>query len=177
MAEAYMVEAEWVKRGSIPNLNDYIENGVTTSGTYMALVHLFFLISYGLTTENMKHLLDPYPKFFTMAGTILRLWDDLGTIKEEEERGDMLSSIHLLMKEENITCEEEGREGILQMIYALWNDLNVELLTPDAVLFPMIKVALNMSRTSQVVYQHNDDSYLLSVKDHVQSLFYEPVDI
>ncbi|XP_022008888.1 probable terpene synthase 11 isoform X3 [Helianthus annuus] len=177
MAEAYMVEAEWVKRGRIPTLNDYIENGVTTSGTYMALVHLFFLISYGLTTENMKHLLDPYPKFFTMAGTILRLWDDLGTIKEEQERGDMLSSIHLLMKEENITCEEEGREGILQMIYALWNDLNVELLTPDAVLFRMIKVALNMSRTSQVVYQHNDDSYLLSVKDHVQSLFYEPVDI
>ncbi|KAI7756812.1 hypothetical protein M8C21_028788 [Ambrosia artemisiifolia] len=177
MVEAYMVEAEWVKRGRTPTLKDYIKNGVTTSGTYMALVHLFFLVSNGLTTENMQHLLDPYPKFFTVAGTILRLWDDLGTINEEQERGDTLSSIHLLMKEKNITCEEEGRREILQMIYMLWNDLNVELVTPDVMLFPIIKVAVNTSRASQVVYQHNDDSYLSSVEHHVQSLFYKPVDI
>ncbi|KAI3795897.1 hypothetical protein L1987_38557 [Smallanthus sonchifolius] len=177
MAEAYMVEAEWVKTGRTPTLKDYIENGVTTSGTCMALVHLFFLVSDRLTAENTRYLLDPYPKFFTLAGTILRLWDDLGTVKEEQERGDVLSSIHLLMKEKNIKCEEEGRKEILQLIYGLWNDLNVELVAPDAVLFPIIKVALNMSRASQVVYQHNDDSYLSSVENYVQSLFYKPIDI
>lgn len=76
-----MVEAEWVKRGTEPNLKDYIENGVKTAGTYMALVHLFFLIGEGVTPENMRTLTDSYPSFFSISGTILRLWDDLGTSK------------------------------------------------------------------------------------------------
>ncbi|XP_076939799.1 monoterpene synthase TPS4, chloroplastic-like isoform X2 [Bidens hawaiensis] len=176
LTKAYMVEAEWLKRSRIPTLKEYIENGVTTSGTFMALVHLFFLVSNGLTPENLQHL-DRYPSFFTLAGTVLRLWDDLGTVKEEQERGDILSSIHLLMKEKNIACEEEGRKEILQMIYALWNDLNTELVTPDALLFPIIKVALNISRASQVVYEHDNDSYLSSVENHVKSLFYKPIDV
>ncbi|KAL8201844.1 hypothetical protein R6Q57_010991 [Mikania cordata] len=131
----------------------------------------------GLHQKIHKHLLDSYPKFFTLAGTILRLWDDLGTVKEELERGDVLSSIHLLMKERNITSEEDGRKEMVQVINGLWKDLNTELVTPDAMLLPMIKVAVNMSRASQVVYQHDDDSYLSSVKNQVQSLFYKPISI
>ncbi|KVH96607.1 probable terpene synthase 11 [Cynara cardunculus var. scolymus] len=177
MVEAYMVEVEWVRSGTMPTFEDYIKNGVTTSGTCMALVHLFFLISEGVTEENMRHLLDPYPKFFSLAGTILRLWDDLGTSKEEQERGNVASSIQLLMREKNITSEEEGRKKILQLINELWKDLNTELVTPDALLLPMIKVALNMSRASQVVYQHNEDSYLTSVESQVQYLFFKPIDI
>ncbi|KVH96608.1 Terpene synthase, metal-binding domain-containing protein [Cynara cardunculus var. scolymus] len=38
MVEAFMVEVEWKKGRTAPNLKDYIENGVTTAGTYMALV-------------------------------------------------------------------------------------------------------------------------------------------
>ncbi|KAK1418494.1 hypothetical protein QVD17_27639 [Tagetes erecta] len=177
MIEAYMMEVEWIKGGIKPTLKDYIENGVTTSGTYMALAHFCFLVSDEVTFENAQHILNPYPKIFTLAGTILRLWDDLGTLKEEQERGDVVSSIHLFMKEKNITCEEEGRKEILQLIYSLWKDLNAELVTPDARLFPMIKVALNMSRASQAVYQHDNDSYLSSVVNHVQSLFFKPIDI
>ncbi|KAL8201843.1 hypothetical protein R6Q57_010990 [Mikania cordata] len=177
LTKAYMVEVEWTKKGTVPTLKEYIENGVTTSGTYMALVHLFFLVLDGVTSENSQHLLDSYPKFFTLAGTILRLWDDLGTVKEELERGDVLSSIHLLMKERNITSEEDGRKEMVQVINGLWKDLNTELVTPDAMLLPMIKVAVNMSRASQVVYQHDDDSYLSSVKNQVQSLFYKPISI
>ncbi|KAI7732400.1 hypothetical protein M8C21_025798, partial [Ambrosia artemisiifolia] len=176
LTKAYMVEVEWVKTGSIPTLQDYIKTGVTTSGTCMALVHLFFFISNGLTTENVHNLLDPYPNFFTLAGTILRFWDDLGTVKEEQERGDMLSSIHLLMKEKKI-CEEEGRAEILEIIYGLWNDLNARLVSPDTMFLPIIKVVFNMSRASQVVYEHDDDSYLSSIKNHVQCLFYKHIDI
>ncbi|KAJ9562858.1 hypothetical protein OSB04_008018 [Centaurea solstitialis] len=177
MVEAYMVEVEWVKSGTIPTFEDYIRNGITTSGTCMALVHLFFLISEGITQENVRHLLDPYPKFFSLAGTILRLWDDLGTSKEEQERGNVASSIQLLMREKNITSEEEGRKQILELINRLWKDLNAELVTTNALFLPMIRVALNISRTSQVVYQHNEDSYLTSVENQVQNLFFKSIDI
>nr|XP_043628893.1 probable terpene synthase 11 [Erigeron canadensis] len=178
MIEAFMVEAEWVKSGTTPSLKDYIENGIKTAGTYMALVHIFFLIGEGVTVENMNSLLDPYPGFFFTAGSILRLWDDLGTSKEEQDRGDVASSIQLFMKENNITCEEEGRNQILQLIENSWKELNLELVVTNK-LFPhsIINVAHNMSRTAQVVYQHDDDSYFSSVDNHVRNLFFDPIDI
>ncbi|KAI7734167.1 hypothetical protein M8C21_004646, partial [Ambrosia artemisiifolia] len=153
--QAFMVEAEWVSRGNGPNLKDYIENGITTAGTYMALVHLFFLIGEGVTAENTSYLLHSYPRFFTDAGKILRLWDDLGTSKEEQERGDIASSVQLLMRENNITSEEDGRKQILQLIQISWNELNEALVAPNIFPLSIITVALNMSRASQVVYQHD----------------------
>lgn len=82
MIEGFMVEAEWFNGGSAPNLEEYVENGVSTAGAYMALVHLFFLIGEGVTEENASLLSQkPYPKLFSAAGRILRLWDDLGTAK------------------------------------------------------------------------------------------------
>ena len=81
------------------------------------------------------------------------------------------------MKEKKITCDKDERKQILELIHELWKDLNAELVAPNAVLWPMIRVALNMSRTSQVVYQHNEDSYLSSVKDHVKNLFFKAIDM
>ena len=81
MIEGYMLEASWFNSGYLPNVEEYIENGVTTAGTYMALVHLFFLIGQGVTKENAKLLVKPYPKLFSCSGRIFRLWDDLGTAK------------------------------------------------------------------------------------------------
>ncbi|KAI3769383.1 hypothetical protein L6452_00485 [Arctium lappa] len=177
MVEAFMVEAEWRNGGTTPNLKDYIQNGVTTAGTYMALVHLFFLMGEGVTAENMTRLLDSYPSFFSVAGTILRLWDDLGTSKEEQERGDVASSIQLVMTEKNITNEEEGRKQILQLIHTSWEELNAALVAPNALPLSIIRVALNMSRASQVVYQHDQDTYFSGVDDHVKYLFFTPIDI
>lgn len=82
MIEGFMVEAKWFNGGRAPNLEEYIENGVSTAGAYMALVHLFFLIGEGVTDQNAQLLMNkPYPKLFSAAGRILRLWDDLGTAK------------------------------------------------------------------------------------------------
>ncbi|KAJ0891159.1 putative geranyl diphosphate diphosphatase [Helianthus annuus] len=176
--QAFMVEAEWVKRGYEPDLKDYIDNGITTAGTYMALVHLFFLMGEGVTPKNMSSLLHSYPPFFTHAGKILRLWDDLGTSKEEQERGDIASSVQLLMKEKNIKSEEDGRKQILELIQTSWKELNEALVAPNIFPFSIVNVALNMSRASQVVYQHDDgNSYFSSVDDHARSLFFTPIDM
>nr|AGB05612.1 sesquiterpene synthase 3 [Valeriana officinalis] len=175
MVEGFMLEAKWLNSGEQPNLEAYIENGVTTAGSYMALVHLFFLIGDGVNDENVKLLLDPYPKLFSSAGRILRLWDDLGTAKEEQERGDVSSSIQLYMKEKNVRSESEGRQGIVEIIYNLWKDMNGELIGSNALPQAIIETSFNMARTSQVVYQHEDDTYFSSVDNYVQSLFFTPV--
>jgi (3S)-linalool synthase len=177
MVEGFMLEAKWLNSGEQPNLEAYIENGVTTAGSYMALVHLFFLIGDGVNDENVKLLLDPYPKLFSSAGRILRLWDDLGTAKEEQERGDVSSSIQLYMKEKNVRSESEGRQGIVEIIYKLWKDMNGELIGSNALPQAIIETSFNMARTSQVVYQHEDDTYFSSVDNYVQSLFFTPLSV
>nr|WRW51042.1 geraniol synthase [Uncaria rhynchophylla] len=175
MIEGFMLEASWYNNGQVPNMEDYVENGVTTAGAYMALVHLFFLIGQGVTEDNVKLLMKPYPKLFSCSGRILRLWDDLGTAKEEQERGDLASSIQLYMRENNITSDEEGRKGILQLINNLWKDLNYELVSRNELPLAIIKAAFNMARASQVVYQHEEDSYFSSVDNYVQALFFTPL--
>nr|QCT83300.1 geraniol synthase [Gardenia jasminoides] len=175
MIEGFMLEASWYNNGQVPNMEEYVENGVTTAGAYMALVHLFFLIGQGVTEDNVKLLMKPYPKLFSCSGRILRLWDDLGTAKEEQERGDLASSIQLFMRENNITCDEEGRKRILQLIDNLWKDLNWELMSRNAMPLAIIKAAFNMARSSQVVYQHEEESYFSSVDNYVESLFFTPI--
>lgn len=96
--------------------------------------------------------------------------------QEEQERGDLASSIHLFMKEKNLATEEEGRNGILEEIYGLWKDLNGELISENQILpLAIIKVALNMARASQVVYKHEEDSYFSSVDNYVEALFFTPL--
>nr|AHX97739.1 geraniol synthase [Picrorhiza kurrooa] len=176
MIEGFMVEAKWFNGGCAPNLEEYVENGVSTAGSYMALVHLFFLIGEGVTEQNAQLLMKkPYPKAFSSAGRILRLWDDLGTAKEEQERGDLASSINLFMKERNLATEEEGRECILEDIYGYWKDLNGELVSQKEMPLAIIKVALNMARASQVVYKHEEDSYFSNVDNYVQALLFTPL--
>nr|QGV10849.1 geraniol synthase [Centranthera grandiflora] len=177
MIEGFMVEAKWFNGGSAPTLEEYIENGVSTAGAYMALVHLFFLIGEGVTEQNVRLLKKPYPKLFSAAGRILRLWDDLGTAKEEAERGDLASSIHLLVREENLATEDEGRKRILEKMERLWKDINGELISKNGMPLAIVKVALNMARASQVVYKHESDTYFSCVDNHVEALFFTPISV
>lgn len=78
--EAQLAEAKWFSEGYVPTQEQYLTNGVTTGGTYMALVHAFFLMGQGVTKETCS-LMEPYPNLFSCSGKILRLWDDLGTAR------------------------------------------------------------------------------------------------
>ncbi|KAL2474661.1 terpene synthase 02 [Abeliophyllum distichum] len=173
--EAFMVEANWFSSGHVPNLANYLENAITTSGSYMALVHIFFLLGEGISHGNVKLMEKPYPKIFSRSGKILRLWDDLGTSKEEQDRGDNASSIPLFMREKNLPFEDEARECIMQLIGNLWKELNMELINSTSLPLPLIKACFNMSRTSQVIYQHEEDSYSHGVDNFVKFLLLKPI--
>ena len=76
--DAFLAEAKWFNGRYIPSFKEYLDNGVTSSGSYMALVHSFFLVGNGLSKETIS-MMKPYPRLFACSGEILRLWDDLGT--------------------------------------------------------------------------------------------------
>ncbi|KAM6549108.1 hypothetical protein CsatB_020784 [Cannabis sativa] len=171
--DAFLTEAEWFDKKYTPTLEQYLTNGVTSGGSYMALVHSFFLIGHGITDQTIS-MMHPYPEIFSHSGKILRLWDDLGTAKEEQERGDVASSIDCYMKEENIESEDEARKHIKKLIRSSWIELNGELKAPSALPRSITTACFDLARTAQVIYQHGDDQSFLSVEDHVQSLFFRP---
>lgn len=77
MCKAFLVEAEWFASGKLPSAEEYLKNGIVSSGVHILLVHLFFLLGQGLTKENV-HIIDTTPGIISSLATILRLWDDLG---------------------------------------------------------------------------------------------------
>ncbi|KAI4334063.1 hypothetical protein L6164_018800 [Bauhinia variegata] len=172
--EAYLAEAKWFNSGYIPKFEEYLVNGVTSSGSYMALVHSFFLIGDGLSRESVSTM-RPYPRLFSCSGEILRLWDDLGTSSEEQERGgDGACSIQCHMRENNISDERQGREYVRQLIRKLWMELNGLAMSSTALPPSIAKASVNMARTAQVIYQHGDDRSGYSVDDYVQALLFTP---
>ncbi|XP_058762450.1 probable terpene synthase 11 [Vicia villosa] len=170
MFDAYLEEAKWFNSGYVPSFRTYLDNGAISVGSCMAMVHATFLIGDGLSKETIS-MMNPYPRLFTCSGEILRLWDDLGTSTEEQERGDNASSIQCLMGENNITDENEGRKHIRLFIGNLWRELNYLAMTKTLPL-SVVKASLNMARTAQVIYQHGDDKSTFSVDDYVQSLIF-----
>ncbi|RDX63322.1 putative terpene synthase 11, partial [Mucuna pruriens] len=171
--EAFLKEAKWFNNGYIPTFREYLDNGVISSGSYMALVHATFLIGDGFSKETIS-MMNPYPRLFSCSGEILRLWDDLGTSREEQERGDNACSIQCLMTHNNISNENVARKHIRQLIRNLWPELNSLAMTTTALPSLVIKASLNMARTAQVIYQHGDDQNTYTIDDYVQTLLFTP---
>jgi len=78
ICEAFLKEAKWFSNKYVPTFQEYLANGVISSGSYMAFEHATFLTGDLLSKETIS-MLNPYPRLFSCSGEILRLWDDLGT--------------------------------------------------------------------------------------------------
>jgi (3S)-linalool synthase len=84
MCKAFLVEAKWFASGKLPSAEEYLKNGIVSSGVHIVLVHIFFLLGKGLTKENV-HKIDTIPPIISCPATILRLWDDLGNAEVNQE--------------------------------------------------------------------------------------------
>ncbi|KAH1236236.1 (3S,6E)-nerolidol synthase 1 [Glycine max] len=62
---------------SLPSAEEYLKNGIVSSGVHIVMVHAFSLLGHGLTEENVQ-IIDRNPVIISSPATILRLWDDLG---------------------------------------------------------------------------------------------------
>lgn len=80
LCNAFLVEAKWFARGYVPKTEEYLKNGVVSSGVHVVLVHIFFLLGQGITQETVDFV-DSMPGIITSTAAILRLWDDLGSAK------------------------------------------------------------------------------------------------
>ena len=80
LCNAFLVEAKWFADGHVPKADEYLKNGVISSGVHVVLVHMFFLLGHGITKRNVDTV-DDFPEIISSVAKILRLWDDLGSAK------------------------------------------------------------------------------------------------
>ncbi|CAL9072970.1 unnamed protein product [Musa acuminata var. zebrina] len=149
LCKAYMVEARWYHQGYTPNLEEFLENAlVSISG--LLILTLAYCTSDDVSQETLEDF-HSCPEIARRSSMILRLCDDLGTSKDELERGDVPKSIQCYMHESGLS-EYAARK-------------------------PKKMIAINIPRMAHCMYQYGDGYGKPDgvIEDRIGSLFIEPI--
>ncbi|KAF8411307.1 hypothetical protein HHK36_003854 [Tetracentron sinense] len=171
---AFLVEAKWFASGNLPKAEEYLKNAVISSGVHVVLVHMFFLLGHGITKDSVD-LVDDIPNLISLPATILRLWDDLGSAKDENQEGYDGSYIECYMKEHQDVSYGSAREQVFGMISDAWKRLNEECLSLNPFSSSFRKASLNVARMVPVMYNYDDNQCLPSLEEHITSMLYESI--
>ncbi|XP_034691748.1 (3S,6E)-nerolidol synthase 1-like [Vitis riparia] len=174
LCNAFLVEAKWFADGHVPKADEYLKNGVISSGVHVVLVHVFFLLGHGITKRNVD-IVDDFPEIISSVAKILRLWDDLGSAKDENQDGHDGSYLECYMKEKPGTSIENARCHVMHTISETWKSLNNECLAPNPFSTCFTKACLNVARMVPLMYSYDDNRCLPSLEEHMKSLVYESV--
>ncbi|PKA53608.1 (3S,6E)-nerolidol synthase 2, chloroplastic/mitochondrial [Apostasia shenzhenica] len=180
LLKAFLVEAKWFSSRITPESNEYLENAVISTGVPVVLLHFFFTVCNGEGKDTIAHDLEnnQIPDIISHAASILRLWDDLGTAKDDCQEGFDGSYIDYYMKEHDITLEN-ARNETKKMISSEWKKLNRSLLLPkngDDIKFPLSlkKAALNTARMTSIMYNYEDQRLPL-LEDYARLMLLEQI--
>ena len=81
--DGFMLEGKWLSSNNlVPTSEDYLRNGVVTSGAPLVFLHLFFMLGHDLTESDINHI----PRVVSCPAKIMRLWDDMGSAKVRTEK-------------------------------------------------------------------------------------------
>ncbi|XP_021640399.2 probable terpene synthase 13 [Hevea brasiliensis] len=174
LCNAFLEEAKWFASGDLPNSEEYLKNGNLSSGVHAVLVHLFFLLGEGITKENVE-LIDANPGIINSTARILRLWDDLGSAKDENQDGYDGSYVECYLKEHQGCSVESARKHVHQMISETWKQLNKECLFQNPFSLTFTKACLNVARMVPLMYSYDENHRLLILEEHISSLLHESV--
>ncbi|XP_059456694.1 myrcene synthase, chloroplastic-like [Corylus avellana] len=176
LSRSYLLEAKWYYSGYTPSLQEYIENACISISAQVMLVHVYFSITNPITKEALD-CLEEFPNIIRWSAVVLRLADDLGTSKDELERGDVPKSIQCYMNETGAS-EEDAREHIKSLISETWNKMNEEARAASSPFSrTFIEIVMNLARTAQCIYLHGDGHGVedRETKESVLSLFIHPI--
>ncbi|XP_010547053.1 PREDICTED: S-(+)-linalool synthase, chloroplastic-like [Tarenaya hassleriana] len=168
LCKAFLVEAKWFERGYLPSTEEYLENGMESSGVHLVMLHVFFLLGEEITKEKVE-LIESNPKIVSSTATILRLWDDLGTAKDENQDGFDGSYIECYMNQNKGSTTGEARTHVFQMISKAWKCLNEECLNPKPFSrSSFAKACLNLARTVPMMYSYDDHHRLPHLDEYLK---------
>ncbi|KAK8617436.1 hypothetical protein V6N13_080352 [Hibiscus sabdariffa] len=177
LCKAFLQEAKWGSSKHFPTFEDYLENGWMSVSGHTFLVHAYFLQTSDITSEALESL-EQYHDVLRWPSTVFRLYNDLGTSKDEVERGESVNSITCYMKQTGCS-EAMARQHISDRIDNCWKKMNRFRIDGSPFEKHLIETSINLARISQCTYQHGDahscPDYLS--RNRVRSLIVDPVSI
>ncbi|KAG5578766.1 hypothetical protein H5410_049393 [Solanum commersonii] len=170
LCNAFLKEAKWFASGVVPSTNEYLKNGLVSSGVGTILVHMFYILGLGV---NSNIHLEDISSMSSSGAMILRLWDDLGSAKDENQEGKDGSYIECYMKENKDASIELAREHVINLIEDEWKKLNKEhllLMSPSSRSFS--KASLNSARMVPLMYSYDHKQSLPILQEYIKSMLY-----
>ncbi|XP_074270021.1 (3S,6E)-nerolidol synthase 1-like [Silene latifolia] len=166
---AFLVEAKWFASGHTPSTDEYLKNGRVSCGVGIVCAHLFLLLGEGGNKEGQSPL-NSHIDIASLVATIVRLWDDLGSAKDENQDGHDGSYIACYVNEHKGSSTESAREHVHTMISDAWKCLN-EMCHSSSPFSAYFKEAvLNSARMVPLMYNYDESSRLPSLEKHMKSL-------
>nr|AYV65218.1 (E)-nerolidol synthase [Ageratina adenophora] len=170
LCEAFLVEARWFALGYMPKANDYLKNGMVSSGAHVVIVHMFFLLG-GATSKETASIINDNNDIAACLAKILRLWDDLGSAKDVNQEGHDGSYVTYYMKENEGCSVENARDHVMAMITNTWKKLNKECLSPNQFSVEFTKACVNLARMIPLMYNYDENHSLPLIEDYICSMF------
>ncbi|KAM7486357.1 hypothetical protein LguiA_002366 [Lonicera macranthoides] len=167
--DAFLVEAKWFASGHVPKTDEYLKNGIVSTGVHVVLVHLFFLLGEG-TNKESANIVNDNTNIISSVASILRLWDDLGSGKDENQDGHDGSYITCYLEEHQGSSADVAREEVIKMITEAWRRLNKECLSLNPFSRTFTKASLNLARMVPLMYSYDENQGLPDLEDHIKSV-------
>ncbi|XP_023520215.1 (3S,6E)-nerolidol synthase 1-like, partial [Cucurbita pepo subsp. pepo] len=177
LCKAFLVEAEWFSSGHWPSAEEYLRNGRVSTGVHVTLVHVFFLLGHQIRQQTVE-LLEGDLDIVWCSATILRLWDDMGSAKDENQEGRDGSYVKYYMKEHPSTSFNATQKHIMWKISEAWKSLNREWLHCNP-LFPsqFTQASLNIARAVPLFYSYGRNQSFPTFEQHMERLLFHSLDI
>lgn len=81
LLNAFLKEAHWLNSSELPSTDEYLKNGIVSTGVHVVLIHAFFLFDHfqDIIKESVANVIleDDFPNIIYSVAKILRLSDDL----------------------------------------------------------------------------------------------------
>ncbi|KAK6119396.1 hypothetical protein DH2020_046858 [Rehmannia glutinosa] len=171
LLNAFLMEAKWFTSGELPKAEEYLKNGVISSGVVMVLAHLFFLINGTALTNETQVLLDDSQGITYSVAKILRLLDDLGSAQDEQQEGYDGSYVECYMEEHDVHSLESAHKHVMAMVSDTWENLNNHCLSSTSP-FPSSfrNACLNAARMVPTMYSYDKNHRLPVLEHHIKSM-------
>uniref|UniRef100_A0A0A9BM36 TPS3 n=1 Tax=Arundo donax TaxID=35708 RepID=A0A0A9BM36_ARUDO len=168
--DGFMVEAKWLATDQVPTAVDYLRNGVVTSGVPLAFAHVFFLLGDLAASDTAAKLTDHIPAVISCPAKILRLWDDMGSAKDEAQEG-LDGSYRDFYLMENPSCTpRDAEEHMRSLIAREWEELNKECFSRRTFSPSFMQACLNCARMISVMYTYDKEQRLRVLEDYMRML-------
>ncbi|XP_059292843.1 (3S,6E)-nerolidol synthase 1-like [Lycium ferocissimum] len=172
LCNAFLEEAKWFNSGDMPVAEEYLKNGIVSSGVPMVLINLYFLLGHGATKDSSSSdVFADIEGIISSIAQILRLLDDLGNAEDEQQEGQDGSYVEYLMEEQQGLTYEDARQHVLDMVSNAWKDVNKQCLTPSAIPLSFQKACLNVARMVPMMYIYDENHCLPVLEKHIKSIF------